>query len=49
MKGVGVIREQMALRKMPVMSPAAWKNIKTVADKQNLVKLIFEYDKKNKK
>ena len=27
-KGIGVIREQMALRKMPVMSPAAWKMLR---------------------
>ncbi len=50
MKGIGVIREQLALRKMPGLTPDQWKSVgKKISAKQDLVKLIFEYDKKNKK
>ena len=50
MTGIGVIREQMALRRLPAMSPAAWKKVnKDVAAKQNLVKMIYEHDHPKKK
>jgi hypothetical protein len=50
MTGVGVIKEQMALRRLPSMSASAWKKInKDVAAKQNLVKLIYEHDHPKKK
>ena len=49
MKGVGLIRNQMALRGMQEMPADAWKKIgKNVAKKQELVIKIFEYDRKHK-
>ena len=50
MTGIGVIKEQMALRRLPAMSASAWKNVnKDVAAKQQLVKMIYEYDHPKKK
>ena len=50
MKCIGVIRERLALRKMPGLTPGQWKSVgKKISAKQDLVKLIFEYDKKNEK
>ena len=50
MTGVGVIKEQMALRRLPSMSAYACKKInKDVAAKQNLVKMIYEHDHPKKK
>ena len=43
------MREQWVLRKMPALSTAALKGAKSVAEKQKLVKMIFEYDQKHKK
>ena len=38
MKGIGVIREQLALREMPGLTPDQWKSVgKKISSKQDLV------------
>ena len=50
MNGIGTIREQMALRKMPPLTPTEWKSVgKKVSEKQKLVKKIYEFDMMHKK
>ena len=46
-QGIGVIKEQMALRKIPGLKPKEWKQVKDdLPAKQKLIKLIYEFDKK---